>query len=542
VTSTDQPASPQTPEAATGPAYMTHRQIMVVLSGLMLGMLLAALDQTIVSTALPTIVGELGGLNQLSWVVTAYLLTSTAATPLYGKISDLYGRRPVYIFAILVFVAGSMLAGLSQSMWQLVATRAMQGLGAGGLMALTFAIIGDIIPPRERGRYTGYFTGVWGLASVAGPLLGGFFTEQLSWRWIFYINVPLGVLALVVVNAVLHVPFQRREHSIDYLGAALIVSGVSSLLLALVWGGERYPWGSATIVTLLVAATVLLITFVFWEGRATEPILPLRLFRNSIFSVTSAVGFVVGTAMFGAIVFIPIYLRVVDGVSPTKAGLLMLPLMIGIIVSSISSGKATTRTGRYKAFPIAGTGLLGLGIFLLSRLDVDTPTWLFSIYFFVVGAGLGLVMQILVLAVQNAVDFRDMGVATSSSQFFRSMGGTIGTAIFGTILSNRLAHNLAERLPPGTAPAGGGNIAKSPERIALLPRAIRADVVASFVDALHTVFLVAVPVIAVAFVLSFFIKELPLRGHADAPTAKADSDQEKREDPADDTAVEPVHR
>jgi EmrB/QacA subfamily drug resistance transporter len=536
VTSTAQPA------AATGPAYMTHRQILVVLYGLMLGMLLAALDQTIVSTALPTIVGELGGLNQLSWVVTAYLLTSTAATPLYGKISDLYGRRPVYIFAIVVFVAGSMLAGMSQTMWQLVATRAMQGLGAGGLMALTFAIIGDIIPPRERGRYTGYFTGVWGLASVAGPLLGGFFTEHLSWRWIFYINVPLGVVALVVVNAVLHVPFQRREHSIDYLGAALIVGGVSSLLLALVWGGERYPWGSATIVSLLVAALVLLIIFIFWEGRATEPILPLRLFRNSIFSMTSAVGFVVGTAMFGAIVFIPIYLRVVDGVTPTKAGLLMLPLMIGIIVSSISSGKATTVTGRYKAFPIAGTGLLGIGIFLLSRLDVDTPAWLYSFYFFIVGAGLGLVMQILVLAVQNAVDFRDMGVATSSSQFFRSMGGTIGTAIFGTILANRLAHNLADRLPAGAAPAGGGDIAKSPERIAALPPGIKADVIAAFVDSLHTVFLAAVPVIAVAFVLSFFIKELPLRGHSDGPPPEAARGPKTDELPADDPSGAPITR
>ena len=345
-------------------------------------------------------------------------------------------------------------------------------------------------------------------------------------------------MALVVVNAVLHVPFQRREHSIDFAGAALIVGGVSSLLLALVWGGQRYPWGSATIVGLLVVAAVLLFAFVYWEGRATEPILPLRLFRNSIFTMTSAVGFVVGTAMFGAIVFIPIYLRVVDGVTPTKAGLLMLPLMIGIIVSSISSGKATTVTGRYKPFPIAGTGLLGIGIFLLSRLDVDTPAWLYSIYFFIVGAGLGLVMQILVLAVQNAVDFRDMGVATSSSQFFRSMGGTIGTAIFGTILSNRLAHNLAERLPPGAAPAGGGDIAKSPERILALPPAIRADVIASFVGALHTVFLCAVPLIALAFVMSFFIKELPLRRQGDGPPPAEATGPTTQEDPAG----EPVTR
>src|SRR5450759_4799455 len=401
-------------------------------------------------------------------------------------------------------------------MGQLIAARAVQGLGAGGLMALAFAIIGDVIPPRERGRYQGYFGAVFAISSVAGPLLGGFFVEHLSWHWIFYINIPLGIIALVVTDRALRgLRHLRREHSIDYLGAALMVAGVSSLLLGLVRGGEA-GWTSPEIIGYLSAGVVLSVTFVWWEARATEPILPLRLFGNRIFSVSSAIGFVIGFAMFGAIVFLPVYLQIVRGVSPTQSGLELLPLMGGLFVASVSSGRRITTTGRYKRFPIAGTALTAFGLALLSTLGSDTPYWRTALFMLTLGAGIGLVMQVIVLAMQNSVNPRDMGVATSPATFFRSLGGTFGTALFGTILANRLASELAQRLPAaalhGVHP---GQLTGSPKVIAALPPAVREPVISSFVSALSTVFESAVPVVLLAFVLTWFLREIKLRGHDD---------------------------
>jgi len=507
----------QQPDTAPGggPAPMTHRQIQVVLIGLMLGLFLAALDQTIVATALPTIVGELGGLNHLSWVVTAYLVTATASTPLWGKISDLYGRKGFYLAAITIFLVASMLAGLSQEMWQLIVTRGLQGIGGGGLIALTFAIVGDMIPPRQRGRYQGYFGAVFGLSSIVGPLLGGFFVDNLSWRWIFYINLPVGLVALVVTSSVLHVRQDKRQHSIDYAGAALLVAGVVSTLLALVRGNEL-GWTHPNILTFGSTGIALLVVFVWWESRAVEPILPLRLFRIPVFTVTSVIGFVIGFAMFGAIVFIPLYLQVVDGVSPTASGLLMLPLMFGVITTSMLSGRLITRTGRYKLFPIIGTSVTTVGMILLATLDVDTPSWQTGLYMLVTGLGIGCVMQVLVIAVQNAVSPADMGTATSSSQFFRSLGGTFGTAVFGAIFNNRFAHYLAMELPAGARGAPGaddGSLLSSPEKIKELPAALKTPLLEAFTSALQDVFLAAVPLLLVGVVLSFMLQELKLRAH-----------------------------
>jgi EmrB/QacA subfamily drug resistance transporter len=530
----------------THPA-LTHRQILLLLSGLMTAMLLAALDQTIVGTALPTIVGELGGISHYSWVVTAYLLASTASTPLYGKISDLVGRRPVFLFSIGAFLVGSLLAGLSGTMTWLIVTRGIQGLGAGGLMTLAFTIISDVVSPRERGRYQGLFGAVFGIASVAGPLVGGYFAEH-NWRWIFYINLPLGILAIVVCYHVMRlIPFHRREHRIDWPGATLMVAGVSCLLLALSWGGNQYPWRSGQIIALFAAGAVLSALFVLVEARSSEPILPLGLFRRPTFALANAAGFVLGLVMFGSIIFIPLYLQIAKGASPTRSGLLMLPMMAGVIVTSVLSGRAMSRIGRYKWFPVAGSAILLVGMLLFTRLHVATSLWVAFIFMVVIGVGLGLCMQSLVLAVQNAVDLRDLGAGTAAATFFRSLGGSFGVAILGAVLTAQLNTELAKRLPPALAqlppqqaaalPAGGGGLSiNEPARILALPAPVRLAIQTAFVDALHPVFLTAALIAIVAVLVTLVMPDRELRGMGPEPApAKVGPDGQKhRPDLADE--------
>ncbi|MFF3940160.1 DHA2 family efflux MFS transporter permease subunit [Streptomyces phaeofaciens] len=493
--------------------------VLVSIGALLLGMLLAALDQTIVSTALPTIVSDLGGLDHLSWVVTAYLLASTAATPLWGKLGDQYGRKRLFQAAIVLFLIGSALCGMAQNMPQLIAFRAVQGLGGGGLMVLSMAIVGDIVPPRERGRYQGLFGAVFGATSVLGPLLGGLFTQHLSWRWVFYVNLPVGVVALVVIATVLRIPHKATRHVIDYLGTLLIASVATCLVLVASLGGTTWDWGSPQIVGLAVLGVVLAVVFVAVERRAAEPVLPLKLFGIRTFTLSAVISFIVGFAMFGAMTYLPTFLQVVQGISPTMSGVHMLPMVVGMLLSSTASGQIVSRTGRWKVFPVAGTAVTTIGLLLLHQLDEHSSTGEMSAYFFVFGLGLGLVMQVLVLIVQNAVSYEDLGVATSGATFFRSIGASFGVAIFGTVFAGRLGDKLTDAFRGVSLPSGVSvdALEADPRLIADLPSDLRPPVLSAYASAITDVFLYAAPVALLGFVLAWFLREDPLRGSVTAP-------------------------
>jgi len=508
----------------------SHAEIMVVMSALMMVMLLAALDQTIVATALPRIAVDLNGLNKYSWVATSYLLTSAIATPIYGKLGDLFGRKKIFQTAIVIFLVGSALCGLSRNMDQLVFFRALQGIGAGGLMSLVLAIIGDVIPPRQRGRYQGYFGAVFGLSSVAGPLLGGFFAGSSAilgiagWRWIFYINIPLGLIALSAVAARLHLPVMRRQHKIDYTGAALMSVAVVSLVLVAVWAGVTYAWGSGQIIGLIASTLIFGTAFILWERRVPEPIIPMDLFKNDIFRVSVLLSMLSGISMFAAILYIPQYQQIVRGYSPTKSGLYTIPLVAGLLIASITSGRLITKFGRYRPFPIFGTLMLVLGMWLFSHVSLTTSEFTLSVWMAVIGLGLGSFMQVATLAVQNSVERSRLGVATSSTTFFRTIGSSLGGAIFGTILISRLTHHLNQALPASAAAhvstkaiTSGGT-----SQIAHLPAAVQHGILEAFVRSFHDMFLIGIPFALAAFLVALFLREQPLRSGADLPSEKSD--------------------
>ncbi len=496
-----------------GGQFLAPREVMIVLPGLLLAILLAMLDNLIVSTALPRIVGDLGGVAHLSWVVTAYILASTITTPFYGKLGDMYGRKIFFIAAIIIFLIGSALSGLSQTMTELIAFRALQGLGAGGLMVGAMATLGDIVAPRERGKYMSYMMVVMMLATIGGPLLGGFITTNFSWRWIFYINIPVGGAALVYLMATLHVPAKKVSHKIDYLGGSLLAIAATSLILLATWGGTEYRWASAQIIGLGLLTVAATVGFLVTETRAAEPMLPLHVFRNKNFSVTMGLTFLTGLAMFGALTFLPLYQQTVQGASPTLSGLMLTPMMLGVTVTSIVAGQVTTRTGRYKIFPILGGAIMGLGMYLLTGLGVHTTKTTSALYYVVLGLGMGFLMQMVSLIAQNSVQQKDMGVASSARMFFQQIGGSLGVAAFGAVFARRLTESLAAAAGTGVhISASGGQL--DPATVDKLPALVKHDVFVAITHAVQGVFIWALPAAVLIFVLALLIKEVPLRGRA----------------------------
>jgi EmrB/QacA subfamily drug resistance transporter len=511
--------------------------VRVVLGGLMIAMMLAMLDNMIVSTALPRIVGEFGGLTHFTWVVTAYVLGTTVSTPIWGKLGDLYGRKSVFLISIGIFLLGSalcgmagsgMLGGPSDGMVQLIAFRAIQGLGAGGLMVGVMAIIGDLVPPRERGRYQGMIAGIMAVAMVAGPLIGGFITDNLSWRWAFYVNLPLGGLALIVLATTMHLPKYRTEHRIDWLGAALLSVGITAMVMITTWGGSEYDWVSSQILGLVLLAVVSLVAFALVERRVAEPILSLKLFANRNFALISMIGFLLGFAMFGAMNFLPLFQQTVQGASATNSGLLLLPLMFGMLVVSIVVGRVITTTGRYRIFPIIGGVTMTAGMGLLMLLDVDTSKTMLSIYMVVLGVGMGFLMQTSMLIAQNSVEQKDLGAASGAATFFRSIGGSFGISLFGAIFAHRLHNGLSDRLGEQAAnqfSMGGAGAGVDPATLKALPAPVRDGLLSSLADSISGVFGWAILFAVAIPVLAWFIKEIPLRGSNDAPAEQTPEEQ-----------------
>ncbi|MFJ7588785.1 MDR family MFS transporter [Streptomyces sp. NPDC097617] len=501
------------------------RSVRVVLMALMIAMLLAMLDNMIIGTAMPTIVGELGGLEHLSWVVTAYTLATAASTPIWGKIGDMYGRKGSFLASIVIFLIGSALSGMAQDMGQLIGFRAIQGLGAGGLMVGVMAIIGDLIPPRERGKYQGMMAGVMALAMIGGPLVGGTITDHMGWRWSFYINLPLGAVALAMVTAVLHLPKKRAQGKIDYLGAALLTIAITSTVLVTTWGGTEYAWGSVEILALIAVGVLSTAAFLYVETKAAEPVMPLHIFRSRNFTLMSVIGFLVGFAMFGGVLYLPLFQQSVQGASATNSGLLLLPMLLSMMLVSLIAGRVTTSSGKYKIFPIVGGGLMVVGLFLLATMDTDTTRLMSGVYMAVLGAGLGFLMQITMLVAQNSVEMKDMGVASSSATLFRTLGGSFGVALMGSLFTTRVTDTMSERLGPEAAGAAG-SAQLDAASLAKLPEVVRDAYQHAVAAGTHSAFLLGAAIAVLGFAAAWFVKEVPLRGAGPSgPSAPADGDK-----------------